>query len=123
MASRALDCEIDRLVFGHPIAQLTPESLPVRTDAGMGDASVPHYSTDIAAAFEVVAHMLDRQADDFQLRFRSADAVVINGDGDEAFWSDHWEASFDAPYFVDHEEADSAPLAICRAALQAIKYA
>jgi hypothetical protein len=85
-------------------------------DYYIGDTNdrLPHYSTDISAAWLVVERM--RQTHDFELGLL---AKFKNG-------KDLWEAEFtdcatDEAYKSYLAEADTAPLAICLAALAALQ--
>lgn len=56
---RALDVQIDTVIFGHEV--FDHESGPYRV-GGYGDAGrVPNYSTDIAAAWQIVERAIDYQ--------------------------------------------------------------
>ena len=66
-------------------------------------ANVPHYSTDIKDAFEIVVHFL-KYAYGFELTWLEA--------GEE------WECSIGDKYAI----AQTAPLAICSAALLVVEY-
>jgi hypothetical protein len=65
----------------------------------------PFYSTDIAAAWDVVEKMRERRAD-FYIRFVST-----------------WTVEFDsvAGDYNGYTDGDTAPLAICLAALKAVE--
>lgn len=70
----------------------------------------PHYSTDIAAAWQVMEHITAQKRDDF-------------GWFDLRFVNDRWKATFiTGAYYEarDHIEAPTAPHAICLAALKAV---
>lgn len=77
--------------------------------AGMSNC-LPRFSTSIAAAWEVVEKMLSRAA---------LDHIQTETDG--------WHVQFCAktsaePWWHEHAVADTAPLAICLAALRAVGY-
>ena len=72
----------------------------------------PRYSTDIAAAWLVVEHMGPIP---FSLRFQPADAWRAGGG--EVYCYAHWTCWFEGGKEID---ADTAALAICRAALLAV---
>jgi len=72
------------------------------------DWEVPYFSDDIAAAWQVVEKMREK--------------YVINIEIDcENTWVELWRDSTDEPYKqVADEYGDTAPLAICLAALRAV---
>ena len=77
------------------------------TTTNRHEPQVPHYSTDIAAAWEVVGRVAEKYYVDIGVYKRGAQ-VQINNYGDDG-WED-WAGSI---------RADTAPLAICCAALKA----
>lgn len=98
-AGREMDTLVYHEVFGRP-----------RPCAGysVDHRSILPYSTYIAAAWQVVEH-LDKTA-------RLCDITRINGGATYLHHCEVWNTS-GAPY--DRATADTAPLAICRAALLA----
>ena len=115
-AGAALDAEIARVVFGE-IAKVYPGGafypVPLRPD--QRSSRVPLYSSDLRAAWMVVERLGDigcccvSVAREQIAGHTQVDAVVIR---DGAELGDH------ARTFV--ASADTAPLAICRVALQAL---
>lgn len=99
VASRDLDALISVKVFG---------KLP-----SFALDNFPHYSTDISAAWEVVEKLRDPSDDE-------PDFWVITDEGKKNGWtvSSYW-AHHDGNIDNFHIRADTAPLAICRAALLA----
>ena len=82
-----------------------------REDAWTG---VPHYSTDIAAAWEVVQHLKDRDGSPHYLWLSyQGDSILTKTN------SSHWLCAFSSPEKF-RAEADTAPMAICLAALKAV---
>ena len=70
---------------------------------------VPHYSTDIAAAWQVVGQLLER----------GLHVVIATPPPGWKNWDVRgWNPETNSSRFISH--ADSAPLAICRAALEAV---
>lgn len=110
-AGGALDAEIARRVFGID----AQGSFYWRADSIDGEprpklASLPHYSTDIAAAWQIVSHLGAHPLTLTRYPAQAADAqwycqVTYERDG----WR-HWATG----------QAPTAPLAICRAALAAV---
>lgn len=77
---------------------------------------VPPYSTDIAAAWDVVEKLGNWHGFDF-LVWRTAEASQYH----EGDWQAGWyEAGFDGPESRASAYAKTAPIAICRAALKAV---
>lgn len=85
---------------------------------------VPHYSTDISAAFQIVEKM--HELIDTDDEWRRANLLTLSCRGKSAGWaaaftcvheSDEW---FEEPERFGGAQADTAPLAICRAALKAL---
>lgn len=78
---------------------------------------IPRYSTDIAAAWRVVEKMADRLK---HYRHSTGDFTCRSfGPG---FWEAEWSDWFEDRGTVFYTaKADTAPLAICLAALEAIK--
>lgn len=109
--SRELDARIAEHVMGWTDVRLyfansgDPEALG--TAPGNGREVVPDYSTDIAAAWLVVQKLGARG-------FMMHKSVVGN----------YWRARFDIPVLAMEEPyvlAETAPLAICQAALLLVK--
>lgn len=101
-AGREMDAEIIEKVFGRILIKPRSEALKYpHTDWGSTTVNeIPHFSTDIADAWEVV----DKVPNPSQF----FDCEKFEG---------KWTASFGGQYVV---AADTAPLAICRAALLAV---
>lgn len=88
---------------------LRPTTMPITYYDGF-----PHYSTDIAAAWQVVVKMGERG---YHARVQSP---FIPGDEFHAGFTPHGSSGWNGrPDFA--ASADSAPLAICRAALLAVE--
>ena len=108
------DAEFVRKPYGPDTWEASLEHKRANGDeplAHLWDCDLPHYSTDIAAAWEVVEYMGPIP---FSLRFQPADAWRT-GDG-EVYCHAHWTCWFEGSVWA---EAPTAPLAICRAALLA----
>lgn len=118
-AGRELDALIAEKVMGlqtcsDPIgrcaaAKLTPcqcWGVPDRNGIVSGGERAS-YSTDIAAAWEVMEKLREQWA--VELHGRDQAWAVLIEDGDEV-----------SAHFIATEEADTAPLAICLAALKAV---
>lgn len=127
-AGPELDAEISRLVFNRPLRLAdrvkindrwvdtptwiddwyTPEEMGAGTSAGM---KPPRYSTDMAAAWGVVEKMRGRDL--------CMDLMCYPHGGSG------WWCSFDSPLSSfrrwQARSCETAPLAICRAALQALE--
>lgn len=100
-AGRELDALVAEKVFGKNI-QWTfgdewTDSYPVDVD----DVIVDHYSIDISASWELISNITDKSE-----RERCGPCVHVEHDGD-------WHARIGRV----HAMANTAPLAICRAAL------
>jgi len=102
-AGREMDILIINAVFG-----LEPQSCMVggHPPGCTGNVSYLPYSTDIAAAWQVVEKLL---ADDITLHLQCDNGEYRAG---ELYWNGEWSK------FAD---ADTAPLAICRFALLAVR--
>lgn len=84
------------------------------------DEEVPPYSTDIAAAWAVVAH-LQAQGALFRLQYGRTKPLQRTGHGAaNSKFGPEWGALFQhmPSYFEASATADTAPLAICLAALR-----
>lgn len=107
LEGRELDVAVHREVFDHEVTRTSnssPSSSPGSTALEYRDetgALVPHYSSNIAAAWKVVG---EATAADFDLQ--------TDGTWRVRCWM---EAS------KGYAEAPTAPLAICRAALRAVR--
>ena len=77
----------------------------------------PHYSTDIVAAWEVVEKLGNWHGFDFII------SIPVQKLGDEKYEAGWYEQSHDGPESRAVGYADTAPLAICLAALKAVGYA
>ena len=111
-AGRDLDAEVAVKVMGWMLVHKPIGDGP-RTDAAISPTtqcmmSIPHYSTDIEAAWAVVEKLL-------------ADEYLVNV---KAYHADHfpmWEVCILDHHGMEQKtQADTAPLAICLAALKAI---
>lgn len=77
--------------------------------------SVPSYSTDMAAAWQVVEHLLAKGR---PLALQAPGSYDMN---EEYHQFTRWMAGFSGGVgFTEEVEADTAPLAICLAALKAV---
>ncbi|MGZ3770069.1 MAG: BC1872 family protein [Bdellovibrio sp.] len=102
---RELDILIAEKVMGKDISLEGPIPLHFR---------LPNYSTDISAAWEVVEKMKS---------FKQWGAFRIKFDEFRKKWSVGWEWRDHGSSSVDHEaNSESAPYAICLAALKAVNY-
>lgn len=129
-AGPELDAEIARRVFGHESATVVNANLPskyryMKTDCFTprkckelgycpegGCMDMPHYSTDIAEAWLVVEKMRERG-----WRFVVRDGAERGVPYVVTLWGPH----DGSPTIVHVDEGDTAPLAICRAALAALE--
>lgn len=103
-AGRALDAEIARRVFGYfDVGEFEGQLVHGEYNMNGWPMPTPHYSTDIAAAWTVVEAM---QARDLRVVLDSP----LGG----------WECMTELDNWFHVERADTAPLAICLAALQAV---
>ena len=114
-AGREMDCAIAEEIFGWKILTKIPPLIWINNPADKANGGygnrVPHYSTDIAAAWEVVKKLVSIEEEGF-----TKWQVVIDSDG-----INRWIADFkDDPLHTTNCSAPTAPLAICRAALLAI---
>lgn len=86
--------------------------VPVEALEGSYVASVPRYSTDIGAAWEVVVAVDVRsERDNAEFKLRRTSRLRVGGE-----WEDAWEATFSRTW-IPNGMAEAAPEAICRAAL------
>ena len=120
-AGRLLDSQVGKLVFGN-VVMYNPDGAPTETSRFLMvvngvERPLPRFSTDIAAAWEVVRAVLD-------LRWAPPDPRHRGGMTDTSILYDpyrgQWECIFswsDDTRVVGSDAA--APLAICRAALLA----
>ena len=110
-AGREMDALIEKLVFCHAPYLDSLDIWRVAVDENM-ERVLPKYSTDIAAAWEVV-EKFDRTSWDVNIYSQTESDVPT------------WEVAL-YEYFengvgrIGKAEADTAPLAICRAALLAV---
>lgn len=139
-AGRAVDCAIAERVFGWKVQRAaTPQpgfdvTMLVWAPGQEGDApmryswcddipmtgdslpkhapGVPYYSTSIAAAW-TVAEVLSNRHDNFTL-YRAADGTWV------VAWDEPWPSHPERALLCDIARADTAPLAIVRAALAAV---
>lgn len=100
-AGRELDCEVAMKVFGGKTGRF------ITSEEGEVYEGLPMYSTDIAAAWEVVGLLANGTHGGFDCGI----------DWDGGWWAT-FEPSPDEKY--SEHNADTAPLAICRAALKAL---
>ncbi len=114
-AGRELDALVCELVMGwrrEPQWGLTTMGKPNKPSpegtCSVTSEVVPHYSTDIAAAWEVVEKLCE--LDEFCL-------ITYFGSGGKV---DGWVCELMSDYKHDRMKALTAPLAICRAALKAV---
>jgi Phage ABA sandwich domain len=109
------DCKISRMRY---VGQ-SPELMGRPPDMGPGSAqSVPKVSTDIAAFWQVVEHML-LSYESFVLKrvlFKDA-SEVFSPEGLQKHINRQWSAKFGS---ANESEARTAQLAGCRAALKAV---
>lgn len=79
---------------------------------------IPNYSTSIAAAWEVITRLWERR-NEFHLSF--VDGFKVDYDGRE-WTAGFWEVDYDAgDSWFKEATANTAPLAICLAALKAVE--
>lgn len=114
VAGRALDALVAEKVMGwtrHPDSwpPMYREPGDELRPPGSGYAVVPSYSTAIAAAWEVVEAM--------RLKFYR---FLINGGIYDTNWGASFHANFASGDDYFHGYADTASLAICRAALKVV---
>lgn len=110
-AGRELDMLVSKEIMGANYPRLTQETIETfgyerSYDGGGWNINVPDYSTDISAAWEVVekcSHMSMEK--------------TVHDDGGITFYC---EVSINN-CMIQWADADTAPLAICRAALAAIR--
>lgn len=111
-AGRELDALIAEKVMGFETVNFKssdPHEIIVTKDAeGNMRMAVPFYSTDIAAAWEVVEKLRDTWA--IELHGRDGAWSCLVEEGDEV-----------TAHFIAIAEADTAPLAICLAALKVVE--
>lgn len=109
MSNRELDVVIAEKVMGWKQDKDTWWS----TDQGvMYDDEMPPFSTDISAAWEVVRHLENGR---FPMRWEIKQDGYDDGSIEVRFWS--------GPrmnYEIHHAIEETAPLAICKAALKAV---
>lgn len=108
-AGRELDALVAEKVMGHRIFQPPPLTLDqaweVRPNNTEGRPLLP-YSTDIIAAWQVVAKLMD-----------SHFMVSVNCSHESGWWAVVYPSSGPA---IESEYASSGPHAICLAALEAV---
>ena len=127
-AGREMDALIAEKIMGYTLSELSLPAYPKYKlfDIESGEFSgyvkeVPHYSTDIAAAWEVVKRM----PIPFKLEKCWEKAYQIGPEG----WSACWCTDADCEGCNENSRctngddawAETAPLAICRAALKALE--
>lgn len=114
-AGRELDALVDEKIFGFSSLDLPTDRPPTATEClnrGMMLALIPNYSTDIAAAWEVVEKM---RANNFLFTINMSDNF-------------RWECEFDlndGAFLLKSDtigfgRSETAPHAICLAALEAV---
>lgn len=104
---RKLDGIIEEEVIGYQGEEVTLNGVTVKRWRPW-----PHYSTDIAAAWLVVEAMEARGS-----ALELVDRIHLSGTGER------WWCCFKGKMWGQPEKADTAPLAICRAALAALEVA
>ncbi len=113
-----LDAQVARAVFGR--ATLGKDGLWFDAETKRG---IPNYSTDIAAAWEVVERVKTIKPDGSEFGIsteRTDEFVVVWSDG---VWLAEWRPiNFDGVAILG-AKADTAPHAICLAALKAVETA
>lgn len=119
-AGRELDALIAEKVMGLSPVEWVGDSL-LYGDQDTG-GRVPHYSTDIRAALQVLEHMSPaKRVGQAYLPCITLNAPVAEGQWPDDVplgrWSVEW---FDGVQTLSCEDAETAPLAICRAALKAV---
>jgi len=107
--SRTLDREVAEKVFGNNVFTIGSDWSDRRNiqegHNDRGSRILARYSTDIRAAFEVVEEM------------RRRGFVLCLAQNEH----DIWEAEFEGNNMFKWSDAETAPLAICKAALEAVK--
>ena len=108
-AGRELDCRVAEKVMGYAVQgdQIVPpnDAYVLLGIMGAMKFDIPHYSTDIADAWLVVEKM-------------KASAFEVTIDDTDGDW---WALFADLEYkHISSAYADTAPLAVCRAALKAM---
>jgi hypothetical protein len=110
MSNRAKDAEVAERVMGWRRIEweggTTPMGRSSKNVLSLVLEEVPHYSTDIAAAWQVVEHLFTRG-----LR------LSLNAFGGDPWWAEFADEGYE---HGAQAPADTAPLAICRAALAAV---
>lgn len=103
-AGREMDCAVDEFIFGNEWTHIAP---------GVPWDDIPTYSTDIAAAWQVV-EKLERDYPHSIIR-------VSNGDSDSCDCDILGYGKLGVAHISIDGGLENAPLAICRAALLAIQ--
>lgn len=114
-AGRELDCLIYANIF-HPEVSFDykPQDGCLECMGDTVNCQVPAYSTDIAAAWEVVEKVKRHEWDDLFMRW---------DEGDKAWWVGRVGCGDNGGDEFNHEvDAPTLPLAICLAALKAVGY-
>lgn len=88
-------------------SDVTPE-FPDLIAKGVKRIRIPHYSTDISAAWDVVEKI--------KFKFDNTFHLVATSNG----WSVFWDHEDEGPGANGYVEAETAPHAICLAALKAV---
>lgn len=106
-AGRYLDSKIAEMVMGLTVDyEFDEPHIPSLRDKYDEWGYLPNYSTDISAAWEVIEKIKDEHLT-FDMFYRPH----------EQKW---WVTVFASDHAKDHGIADTAPLAVCRAALLAV---
>lgn len=108
-AGHELDTLVAERVMGWTrIRQRDNGSWQMTAPTGQESAYVPTFSTDIAAAWQVVEHFVAK----------GWGMTILS----PSHWAEvGWTAWIDGEFTHEKAEADTSPLAICRAALAAVK--
>lgn len=120
IASRELDAEIGERVMGLRVFPEPTWGDPWRVE-GLPDTQLPPFSTDIAAAWTVVEKLKSFA----KIGDVPCDLCIKVGIGDGVFceifdMSPMGYVGYEGDLISSHAEADTAPLAICLAALGAV---
>jgi hypothetical protein len=108
-AGRDLDALVAEKVMGHEVHRDVRWREPAILGPGqrIANTPMPRYSTDIAAAWAVIQKLMETHF-----------MYSLNASHESGHWCVFYPAS-GSP--VEGEYADTAPLAICRAALAAVE--
>lgn len=115
-AGREMDALVAEYVMGSPCPPMPVDGPDWGSQASQVEIwheNLPHYSTDIAAAWQVVKKFNNK------LTIQGPNSIDLN----EGFsYPDYWEIGFHEKSWSNKFRgvAETAPLAICRAALKAV---